>query len=102
MTRNHSFLCAALLAGGSLLAAGAASAQPDGGKNPAPPAPASHPMMHPRPWVHPWHGPAFRFHANFAHFTPHEHDMWVHGGWRHRWWHGHYGWFWYTGGAWYL
>src|ERR1700753_3104727 len=94
---NHrSMLYAALLAGSSLVAAGAANAQPDNDKTPPAPAPHTMPMQHPHPWAHggwhgAWHGPAFRFHANFAHFTPREHDLWVHGMWRHRWWHGHWG-----------
>jgi hypothetical protein len=104
MTNKRSMLCAALLAGGSMLAANAAYAQPN--NNPKPASPPSHdmhgPAMH-HPWhpgVNGWHGPAFRFHVrDFRHFTPAEHAMWVHGNWRHRWWHGRWSWFWLTGGG---
>jgi len=104
MTNKRSMFYAALLAGGSMLVAGAGYAQPD--NNPKPASPTTHnthspTVQHPwHPGVHAWHGPVFRFHDHdFRHFSPTEHAMWVHGRWGHRWWHGRWAWFWFTGGG---
>lgn len=43
----------------------------------------------------------FRGH-DFGHFTPEERTAWEHGGWRHTWHHGHYGWWWGVGDFWFF
>ena len=43
------------------------------------------------------------FHGHdFAHFTSAERLQWQHGGWHHEWHHGHFGWWWFAGGAWFF
>jgi len=39
---------------------------------------------------------------DFAHLTPADHVAWSHGGWRHAWHHGHYGWWWVANGGWFF
>jgi hypothetical protein len=44
-----------------------------------------------------------RFHGHdFAHFSADERAAWQHGGWRHAWHNGHYGWWWFAGGDWFF
>jgi hypothetical protein len=39
---------------------------------------------------------------DFAHFSPQERAMWQGGSWHHEWHHGHFGWWWGVGGAFYF
>jgi hypothetical protein len=41
-------------------------------------------------------------HTDFAHFSPAQHTAWVGGHWNHSWHNGHFGWWWFAGGAWYF
>ncbi len=39
---------------------------------------------------------------DFGHLTVAQRADWQHGGWHHVWHHGHWGWWWVTGGAWFF
>ena len=41
-------------------------------------------------------------HHDFSHFSPTEHAAWVGGRWNHGWHNGHFGWWWFAGGAWFF
>jgi hypothetical protein len=89
-------MSAALLAGGAMCLAAPSYAEP------------SHPSVHPH--VAPHSAPGGHFgpnvsfvaHADFAHFSPAQHAAWVGGRWNHGWHNGHFGWWWFAGGAWYF
>jgi hypothetical protein len=44
----------------------------------------------------------FAAHTDFAHFSPSQHAAWVGGHWNHGWHNGHFGWWWFAGGAWFF
>jgi len=45
---------------------------------------------------------SFAAHADFGHFSPAQHAAWVGGRWNHGWRNGHFGWWWFAGGAWFF
>jgi len=109
MRTTHRIPLAAFLLAGVALAAAPAVAQ-DENHHPAVahPHPAFHPAMRPapfrggfaRPGFHPFHA-ALLAHVGFAHFTPAQRAVWMHGNWYHRSYNGRYGWWWNTGGGWF-
>jgi hypothetical protein len=74
---------------------------PPHGHPPGPP----HGIYHhggPHGFVGRGHYHPYRFHHDFAHFTPYEMGLWRHGHWYHSWHDGRYGWWWAVNGLWYF